>query len=444
VVTAAAALVVGYGLPPQDDGRGASATAPGAPNPETSGRLVGGSQPESTPGSSAVRDDERTRDDGAVSRGGHEQDTAHDEHTSDDSRDDDREEMCRAGTLIVRRAADAGAPQADLEHDELDVASSMRFAVPGWIDLSEAVADRAYRLTLTFDRVTCTYAHAPSDAELVARRIACSDGITTDRIVSASHVALDSDPGPPVSARLDLEESHPCGKGGVPDGGAADGSADSGPDASHLDAGVDAGPCSAGCLIGGACYAAGVANPTQACLRCQPATSATSWSNAANGTTCDDGNACTKGDVCTNGACGGAAYTCTAADCQASSACDGTGGCTTTNKADGATCASDGISCTTDVCQGGACSHAVAPGSCLINGACHATGAVNSADACQSCDPAQSPSNWTTQANSCSIGSTCYAANAPAPGNVCQSCQPAVTRTAWSNGANGSSCNVPV
>jgi hypothetical protein len=70
-------------------------------------------------------------------------------------------------------------------------------------------------------------------------------------------------------------------------------------------------PVAAGnCLIGGARYAAGAANPSNQCQQCTPTISQTTWSAKTNGTACNDGNTCTKNDVCTAGTCAGTAHTC--------------------------------------------------------------------------------------------------------------------------------------
>jgi hypothetical protein len=52
------------------------------------------------------------------------------------------------------------------------------------------------------------------------------------------------------------------------------------------------------CLISGTCYAAGIPNPGNACQACTPATSTSTWSSVANGTSCGTG-----GQVCFSGAC---------------------------------------------------------------------------------------------------------------------------------------------
>lgn len=74
------------------------------------------------------------------------------------------------------------------------------------------------------------------------------------------------------------------------------------------------------------------------------------------GSACDDNDPCTIGDQCiTDGGCTGARYTCTATECQLSSACGGDGGCVTVNKSNGVTC---GDACTVGgSCQTGVCAN---------------------------------------------------------------------------------------
>ena len=101
------------------------------------------------------------------------------------------------------------------------------------------------------------------------------------------------------------------------------------------------------CLIGGTCYAANVADPTNECQACTPAAAKTAWSARS-------------GD-----------------------------------------CADDGKSCTTDVCQGGVCTHGYdsGGGACLIGGTCYADGTKNPATGCQQCDaPA---TGWTDLGSGC-------------------------------------------
>jgi RHS repeat-associated protein len=56
--------------------------------------------------------------------------------------------------------------------------------------------------------------------------------------------------------------------------------------------------CAGACIIAAACRASGDVNPANACERCDPGQSRTTWSPTAAGTSCDDGNGETEGDVC--------------------------------------------------------------------------------------------------------------------------------------------------
>ncbi|MBL8787130.1 MAG: VCBS repeat-containing protein [Deltaproteobacteria bacterium] len=78
------------------------------------------------------------------------------------------------------------------------------------------------------------------------------------------------------------------------------------------------------CLIDGACYANGAANPSNPCLVCNANVVQTGWSLAPVNTACDDGSACTTNDKCAFGSCFGTAYSCAGLGC-----CVGDGTCTT-------------------------------------------------------------------------------------------------------------------
>jgi hypothetical protein len=109
------------------------------------------------------------------------------------------------------------------------------------------------------------------------------------------------------------------------------------------------------CFIAGTAYAAGTANPGNACQVCSPALSRSAWSNQANGTGCDDGDANTVGDVCTGGTCAGVDHclgvTCPAPDqCHDAGLCDhATGACSNPAKPDGDACGTD------QACVSGTC-----------------------------------------------------------------------------------------
>lgn len=115
----------------------------------------------------------------------------------------------------------------------------------------------------------------------------------------------------------------------------------------------------AGCLIDGACFAAGASSPTDPCLVCDPTVAGDGFSPAAVGTSCDDGLFCTTGD-----------------------ACDAAGACT-----GGARDCDDGLACTTNACNEltDSCSSAITEG-CLIDGVCVADEAPSDEDPCAWCD----------------------------------------------------------
>lgn len=71
-----------------------------------------------------------------------------------------------------------------------------------------------------------------------------------------------------------------------------------------------------------------------------------------------------------------------------------------------ATC-SDGLTCTNDVCSGGACSHPVIAGNCLIAGVCYANGTLRPGVPCQMCNSSFSTTAWSNVA----AGTVCASAS---------------------------------
>jgi hypothetical protein len=221
-----------------------------------------------------------------------------------------------------------------------------------------------------------------------------------------------------------------------------------------------------GCLIDGACIAAGSDDPGNSCRSCVPTSSTTAWTNKGSGTSCSDGAYCTTADACNGaGACVGSARDC-----------------------------GDGLGCTTDSCDetNDRCTAAVS-GGCVIGGGCFAAGALDPGNPCRSCNPAVSSNGWTSLAagvacsdgqfctsddvcngegrclgaardcnagsagcasvcdeaadrcrsdlSACTIDGACVAAGAVDPNNPCRECNPLLALTAWSNKASLSSCD---
>lgn len=221
-------------------------------------------------------------------------------------------------------------------------------------------------------------------------------------------------------------------------------------------------PNGSACVIGGTCVASGTTDPQNACRQCTPASSATSYSDKPQGTSCNDGQGCTKDDKCNAGSCGGTAYTCNDNLACTSDSCNGAGGCTftaTTGCAIGGQCiaadafnpqnpceqclpavsttawspnsgasCNDGQSCThTDKCVAGTCVGTAY--SCNDNLTC-------TSDVCNGAGGCSYPLN----AGNCLINNSCYGNAATQPGNVCYRCNTAQSTTSWSFN-NGVSCN---
>ncbi len=210
--------------------------------------------------------------------------------------------------------------------------------------------------------------------------------------------------------------------------------------------------CTGGCDIGGTPYAAGQADPTDACKNCQPLTSPTGWTNVTDGTSCGAGLACAGGVCGAQCFIGGTLYAAGVSNptnaCQVCTPGLGTGAWSAAPM--GTACVSgDGA---TDYCQGQTCT----PG-CLISGAFWSTGAQNPNDPCQLCAPTTSTTAWTNQmdgtgcgngqvcaagqcGSQCDIGGTLVSTGAANPNNTCQSCQPGTSTSSWTNIADGTSC----
>ena len=128
------------------------------------------------------------------------------------------------------------------------------------------------------------------------------------------------------------------------------------------------------CLIDGACFENGDADPNDPCARC--------WhdaiSNAPPGSPCNDSDACTAGEKCQGGSClGGAPVSCDDENPCTDDACDTTLGCLNTPNIAGC---NDGLFCTVDdTCTDGIC--AGAPRDCTALDAPCAAGSCSDVDA---------------------------------------------------------------
>ncbi len=216
-------------------------------------------------------------------------------------------------------------------------------------------------------------------------------------------------------------------------------------DATQSDAGTDA---AAQCAIGSDTYASGAVNPANPCESCQPAVSASGWSSA------NEAASCGTAAVCHAGACGAgcgiggvyvAANATNASDpCEVCSPTTATG--TWSDVADGTSC-DGGTFCKTGACASG----------CEIQGTFYANGAPNPNNSCQTCQVDKNPTDWSNQPDAtncgngqfcsggqcgteCNVGGTIYKPGDADPTNPCRTCQPGTTTSAFTNIANGSTC----
>ncbi|MET0388330.1 MAG: hypothetical protein ABW321_20330, partial [Polyangiales bacterium] len=175
-----------------------------------------------------------------------------------------------------------------------------------------------------------------------------------------------------------------------------------------------------GCVIDGACHAAGGIDPTNPCHTCDPARSTSAWSDIPAGSACDDGLFCTVGETCdAAGSCVGAPRVC-----------------------------DDGSTCTTDACDEAAdlCGWAVDSG-CEIDGACRAAGSDDPQSTCRVCNAAVSVTTWTNKASgsSCDDGRFCSVADQCDGSGVCagaaRNCEDGSPCTSDSCNELSQSCN---
>lgn len=130
------------------------------------------------------------------------------------------------------------------------------------------------------------------------------------------------------------------------------------------------------CFIDGVCYAAGDADPNDACRACQPARNQLNWSGTNSD--CDDGDGCTYDDRCTANGCMGVLNTC-----------------------------DDGRECTSDFCDGGVCQHPITDG-CLVASGCVAENESEPDAPCLVCRPDTSRTTLVVVADAaCDDGDTC-------------------------------------
>jgi hypothetical protein len=202
------------------------------------------------------------------------------------------------------------------------------------------------------------------------------------------------------------------------------------------------------CTIATVDYAAGAANPADGCQLCQPAVTATGWSSKScpAAEICASGTCITPSGGCTIGIAGQDGGTYAAGTANPSNPCQS---CNPTTSATAWTNAADSTACGTDkICTQGSCQ-----AGCYTGGAFYVATEPNPTDSCQNCQPATSTSSWTADTGlapaggSCDAGQVCnmgacatgcYIASAfvtPGaldPADACETCQPGASSSSWS------------
>ena len=177
------------------------------------------------------------------------------------------------------------------------------------------------------------------------------------------------------------------------------------------------------CVIGGISYAADAVNAANSCQVCKPATSASGWSNADEGTSCGGSQYCNAGTCKAGCFIAGAYYSNGVANpANACQTCQTSFALTSwTTSAAGAGCGPG------EVCSGGTCQSG-----CWIAGALVASGTINAANACQICRPTASTGAWSNvgDGTSCGSGQICGTGTCQA---ACYVARPCILRHAQSN-----------
>jgi hypothetical protein len=159
------------------------------------------------------------------------------------------------------------------------------------------------------------------------------------------------------------------------------------------------GRCVFGCDIGGSAVDAGTSQAGDPCESCEPSQSSTGWTAAAEGVTC-------PGGICVSGSCaddcniGGSFIPANMA--EASNPCQlclpATSPTSWSNAADGASCGA-GLVCSSGHCIGG----------CGVGGVAVDAGGNQPGNPCATCDPEKSTTSYANVANgtACGTGLTC-------------------------------------
>jgi hypothetical protein len=161
----------------------------------------------------------------------------------------------------------------------------------------------------------------------------------------------------------------------------------------------DGGECTAGCEIGTTFYPTAASNPADACQVCTPSSTSTAWSSAMNGTSCGPHDVCNLG-ICAPGCFIMNTFYANATtnpgnQCQV---CDATASTTTWSNAANLTSCQGNQYCVSGACEQG----------CNINGTTYAPGASDPASPCNVCAPRENPGQWTSPCTTCNIPlSTC-------------------------------------
>ncbi len=209
------------------------------------------------------------------------------------------------------------------------------------------------------------------------------------------------------------------------------------------------------------------------------ATDATFDAVMCNGVNCNDNIPCTL-NLCLDSGCTNpvmAGNCLIAGQCHKDGQIKGPGSCQKCNAAglstswtdDSSLCSDDGLTCTVTTCKGGACGHALQPGSCIISGVCYAAGTASPQNPCLGCNPLKATAAWSplppgakckddgyactidtcsskgscqhaVVPGNCLISGKCHKEGTPTSSGACTGCVSSKATTTWSNFGSGTAC----
>ena len=204
-------------------------------------------------------------------------------------------------------------------------------------------------------------------------------------------------------------------------------------------------PATGWCLIEGGCYQANQFMNGNACRKCSPAVSSTTWTLLNDGDPCGGGEFCfggycgcvpdCTGRECGDNGCGGSCGSCADGQCNGLSwtppqTCSGS-----TCVGAGTTSCNDGLACTNDSCSPSTgCLHTLVAGTCRIDGVCYADGNWDTSNPCRVCSASTRQDQWSMLGE----GAPCGSAGQTCQDGFCGCLSDCLGRECGDDGCGGS------